>query len=298
MKYSRRSFIKTGLVGIGGLSLSKNLFSKGSQSPSFVSSFHDPYEIITLGKTEMKTTRLGLGTGIKGYNKQSNLTRLGSESAIELIRKIYDSGVRFFDCADGYGSHFVIGEALKDKKRSDYLIFTKIWYHNDKNLDINEATERFLRELQTDYIDGLLLHCVTDGDWNTKNSELMVAMSKLKQKGMIRSHGLSCHSLDAIKTAAKESWVDTCHVRINPFGVNMDDSIENVLPAVQSLHEAGKGVIGMKIYGEGKFAEDPEKKDQSLTFALQSGIVDILNLGMDKFSDLSDTEKRIKRIAK
>ena len=298
MKYTRRHFIKTSLAGIGGLSLSRNLFSQTPQPFSSSSEFYDPYEIITLGQTGIKTSRLGMGTGIKGYNKESNLTRLGTEPAIELLRKIYDSGVRFFDCADGYGSHFVLGEALKDKKRSDYTIFTKVWYHNDKNLDIVQTTERFLKELQTDYLDGLLLHCVTNGNWNTENSELMGAMAKLKQKGIIRSHGLSCHSLDAIRTAAKEPWVDTCHVRINPFGVNMDDSIENVLPVIQSLHKAGKGVIGMKIYGEGKFAADTEKKNQSLAFALQSGVVDILNLGMDKFSDLSDTVERIKKTAK
>jgi len=124
----------------------------------------------------------------------------------------------------------------------------------------------------------------------------MEVMDRLKEQGVIRSHGVSCHSLDALRTAAASAWVDTCHVRINPFGVNMDDTFEKVVPVVKSLKEAGKGVIGMKIFGEGKFVQDPQKKDESLTFALQSGLVDVMTIGMDKMSDLLDTEERIKRV--
>ena len=296
MEYTRRYFIKTGLAGLGCLALNQNLFSKAYPAESLSTRFYDPYERINLGKTNIQVTRLGMGTGIVGGGGESNLTRLGFESGVELVQAIYEGGVRLFDCADTYGSHFIVGEALKEKKRSDYAIFSKIWAHGGNKPNVKETLELFLKELQTDYLDGFLLHCMMSENWNTEYSELMEEMDKLKQRGLIRSHGISCHSLDALRTAVKESWVDTCHVRINPFNVNMDEKTEEVLPIIQELHQEEKGIIGMKIYGEGKFASDPDKKNESLAFALQSGVIDVLNLGMDKISDLLDTEERIKAL--
>lgn len=295
MKYTRRRFIKTGLAGLGGLALSgKYLLTSCAGAKK--SPFYNPYERVELGKTGLKPSRLCMGTGIVGGGGESNLTRLGFEQGVELVKQLYERGIRMYDCADSYGTHFIIGEALKSYPRDSYVIFTKVWFQGVNDLDINVTADRFLRELQTDYLDGVQLHCATSPTWNTDASAHMEALDKLKQKGVIRSHGVSCHTLGALKAAAAEPWVDTCHVRINPFGVNMDDSFDNVVPVIKQLHEAGKGVIGMKIYGEGKFAQDGEKKDQSLTFALQSGFIDVINIGMDKISDLLDTEERIQRI--
>jgi aryl-alcohol dehydrogenase-like predicted oxidoreductase len=281
-------------MGLGGLWLTGNAGIQ--QTPQF----HDPYEIVEIGKTGIKTTRLCMGTGIRAGGGVSNLTRNGHDNSVQLIRDIYQRGVRMFDAADSYGTHMILGDALKIYPRRDFTIFTKIWFatRNEERLNINDIINRFLKELQTEYIDGVLLHCLTTGDWVTQLSDYMEAIDILKQKGVIRAHGISCHSLDAMKVAVKEPWVDTCHCRYNPFGPRMDDTVENVAPVVTQLHQAGKGVIGMKIYGEGTFANDPEKKNQSLKYLLHTGDVDILDIGMDKMGDLVDTEERIRLVNK
>ncbi|MDR0815117.1 MAG: aldo/keto reductase [Bacteroidales bacterium] len=292
MKYSRRTFISTTAAGIGAALLNSPFAEAGELARK-----HSPYEKVTLGKTGITTTRLCLGTGIRGGDRQSNLTRLGFDNGVQLVRSIYDSGVRMVDMADSYGTHGIVGEALKIHPRKDYVLFTKLWC-NEESKDIDAILQRFLKELQTDYIDGVMMHCLTSRKWNTELNVYMEGLERAKQKGLIHSHGLSCHSLAAVETAVGEAWVDCIHVRINPFAVNMDDQPEKVAPVVKQLHDAGKGVIGMKVYGEGQFAGDSAKKDQSLNYILNLGAVDVLDIGMDKISDLRDTEKRIRRISK
>jgi len=302
MKYSRRSFIGTAAAGMGATLLNSHLAS----ATPLAEGYHDPYEIVEIGKTGIKTTRLSMGTGIRAGNRQSNLTRLGHEQAVKLVREIYERGVRMFDLAEDYGTHACVGEALKNYPRSDYVIFTKMAPRRRPTAEgerpgseTEASVMRFLEELQTDYIDGLQLHgWAFSGNWNTDHSEYMTAFDKLKEKGTIRAHGLSSHSLDAIKTAIKESWVDAMHVRFNAYGVSMDDTTEKVTPVVKQLHQAGKGVISMKVYGEGAFSDSEELRDGSLRFVLQSGVVDIVNIGMDKISDIVDTESRIRKVSK
>ena len=297
MKYSRRHFIRTATTGVGAVILYSCFPEKEN---------HDPYELVEIGKTGIKTTHLAMGTGIRGGNSQSNLTRLGHEQAVQFVREIYERGVRMFDMADSYGTHACVSEALKIYPRHDYTLFTKMAPRRRPSAEgerPGEETEaevkRFLDELQTDYIDGLQLHgWAFSGDWNTVYSDYLTAFDKLKERGIIRAHGLSSHSLDAVKTAVNESWVDAMHVRFNAYGVNMDDKTENVAPVVKQLHQAGKGVIAMKVFGEGVFANSDELRDGSLRFVLQSGDVDILTIGMDKISDIIDTEGRIRNVSK
>ena len=297
MKLSRRHFIQTATTGVGAMLL-YGCFSEKEK--------HDPYELVEIGKTGIKTTRLSMGTGIRGGNRQSNLTRLGHEQAVKLVREIYERGIRMFDMADTYGTHACVSEALKIYPRHDYTLFTKMVPRRQPSADgerPGEETEaevkRFLDELQTDYIDGLQLHgWAFSGDWNTVYSDYMTAFNKLKERGIIRAHGLSSHSLDAVKTAVNESWVDAMHVRFNAYGVNMDDKAEHVAPVVKQLHQSGKGVIAMKVFGEGVFANSDELRDGSLRFVLQSGDVDILTIGMDKISDIIDTENKIRNVSK
>ena len=261
----------------------------------------DPYEIVELGKTGIKTTLLSMGTGIKGG---SALRNLGEEQAVKFVREVYERGVRFFDLADSYRTHGIVSEALKIYPRRDYVIFTKLTIKRRPNADgvipgAEEEVMRYLKELKTDYIDGLLLHgWGFSGNWNTEQSDSMTVISKLKERGIIRTHGVSCHNLDAVKTAVNESWVQTILVRINAYGVNMDDTVENVEPVVKQLHQAGKGIIAMKVFGEGELADDDEKKDKSLNYVLGLGVVNAMTIGMDKISDIVDTETRIRKVAK
>jgi len=296
MKLSRRRFIRTAAAGAGAMMLD---YRFAEAAPNAVGN-HDPYEMVHLGKTGISTTRLCMGTGIRGGNRQCNLTRLGYIEGVKLVRELYQRGIRMFDMADLYGTHAIVSDALKMYPRKDYVLFTKLWFMRGglpeaERPDAETIVMRFLRELQTDYIDGVQLHCVTSANWNTELSDYMTSLDKLKQKGVIRSHGLSCHSLQAMQTAVSESWLDTIHVRINPYGSKMDDSVENVEPVVQQLHQNGKGVIAMKVLGEGTLANSDEQKDNSFRYVLQLGAVDVLNIGIDKTGDILDSENRIRK---
>ena len=123
-------------------------------------------------------------------------------------------------------------------------------------------------------------------------------MAKLKRQGIIRAHGVSCHSLGALKTAAAEPWVDSVHVRINAYGTKMDAKPEEVAPVIAKTHEAGKGVIGMKLIGEGQFRNHEEKRDKSIQYVLGLGTVNVLNVGFEKTEEMDDFARRVARVSK
>jgi predicted aldo/keto reductase-like oxidoreductase len=190
---------------------------------------------------------------------------------------------------------------LKEIPRDKYVIISKLWFHKgglpeQERPDADVVIERFLKELGTDYIDLLLIHCVTDPKWNTAMQKQMEIVAKYKAKGAVRAHGVSCHSLEALEAAVTEPWVQSVHARINPYGMSMDGPAEKVTPVLKKLHDAGKGVIGMKIVGEGRLRAEPAKLDESIKFALQLGTVDILNVGCESLQEVDDFAGRVKKV--
>ena len=109
--------------------------------------------------------------------------------------------------------------------------------------------DRFRKELNTDYIDILLLHAVMDADWDQRKAGAMNVITEAQAKGIIRTKGTSCHTLEALKTAAKSPWVEVDLARFNPAQVAMDADPATVYSVLQGMKAQGKGVIGMKILG-------------------------------------------------
>ena len=302
MAMKRREFLTRSIAGVGAVALGRQW---AQAADTAVTRHFDPYEqTVPLGKTGIKLSRLCLGTGMRGGGRQSNHTRMGAEKFQALIRYAYEHGVRVFDLADLYGTHPYVMPALREIPRKKFSIVSKIWFRPGGLGDITErpgaevVVERFLKELKTDYIDLLLLHCVTNEKWNEELAGYMNAMAKLKKKGVIRAHGVSCHSLGALKTAAAEPWVDSVHARINAYGTKMDGKPEEVAPILKQIHDAGKGVIGMKLIGEGQFRNDDEKKDRSVHYVLGLGTVDVLNVGFEKPAEIDDFARRVARTPK
>src|SRR6478672_8262804 len=203
MRLARRDFIKRSAIGVGSVLAGSSLV-RGKEA--FPSRF-DPCEQVQLGQTKIKMSRVCMGTGVHGGQRASNQTRMGKEKFQALIQGAYERGVRVFDLADLYGTHPYLIPALKSVPRKDYVIISKIWWNKGgipepdrPNADI--VMERFLKELGTDYIDLVLLHCVTSANWNKDLADYMERLSKLKQKGVVRAHGVSCHHLNALETAA------------------------------------------------------------------------------------------------
>lgn len=262
----------------------------------------DPFMLITLGKTGIKTTLLGMGTGFSGYNRSSNITRAGV--AEPLIKQAYNKGIRFFDCADSYGTHPFTAAALKGIPRESYVLSSKIWVSQGgipepERPDADILIDRFRKELNTDYLDIVQIHCMTDALWTDKQKKQMDILETLKAKKIIRAHGVSVHSLEAMQAAAESEWVDVIHVRVNPYGESMDkkDPAE-VIPVIEKLHKSGKGVIGMKLIGNGKFRNDSEKIDASLKYVLELGTVDMIIVGFELPEQIDNYIGRIEKVRK
>ncbi|MFP4502354.1 MAG: aldo/keto reductase [Candidatus Hydrogenedentota bacterium] len=297
MTMKRRDFLTQTAMGVGGLMLGAQLRSVAAPGK------HDPYEVVELGKTGIKVSKLGLGTGMKGYNRESNHTRMGQEKFEGLLRTSYEHGIRLIDVADLYGTHPYILPAFKKYPRESYTIVSKIWYRpnglpEEARPPATETVERFLKELNTDYIDLVLLHCVTEPDWRTKLSDRMDDLAGLKKRGLIRAHGCSFHTLEALSAATEEPWVDSVHARINPYAVKMDvkkpEEVPKVANVLKTLRSQGKGVVGMKIIGEGQFGDNEEKRDTSIAYAFNSGCVDTMIVGFEKETEIDDFERRAK----
>ncbi|MGC3961171.1 MAG: aldo/keto reductase [Verrucomicrobiota bacterium] len=297
MKIPRREFLGQAALGLGSALLAPRLLAE----PLTLPQPFDPYERVPLGKTKLKFSRIVLGTGMRGGNRQSNHTRLGKEKFEALIRESNARGVDTFDLADLYGSHPYVIPALKGIQRDKFQVISKIWFRDGgipekERPDANVCVERFLKELKTDYIDLLLMHCVVSPKWPEELRKQMDILSKMKEQGKVRALGVSCHSLEALEACITEPWVESVHTRINPYGMSMDDKPEKVVPVLQKIHAAGKGVVGMKIMGEGRLRNDDERRNASVKFALTLGCVDVLNVGCESIAEVDDLAARVKRV--
>jgi aryl-alcohol dehydrogenase-like predicted oxidoreductase len=299
-KMTRRQFVSTSVAaGAGTFLLGKTSFTLNPLRPGLS---EDPFQIVTLGKTGIKTTLLGMGTGFSGYNRSSNITRAGVAESI--IHQAFEKGIRFFDCADSYGTHPFTAAALKGMPRESYTLSSKMWVSQGgipepDRPDADVVVDRFRRELNTDYLDIVQLHCMTDTLWTDKQKKQMDILETLKAKKIIRAHGVSVHSLEAMEASVENPWVDVIHVRINPFGEAMDKKDHTlVTPVIEKLHKAGKGIIGMKLIGNGNFRNDSDKIDASVKFVLGLGTVDMIIVGFELPEQIDNYILRVEKALK
>lgn len=281
----RREFLKAGtLAGAAALQLRSfpcHLFAAEKQKRA--------QDIVTLGKTGIKLTRLAQGTGTIGYNKSSNQTRkLGIQGLAELLRAGVDQGLSFWDCADSYGSHPHVREALKSVKREKVVIMSKTWANGEAQM--RSDLDRFRQELGTDYIDILLLHCMQDTNWPQQKKAVMAVLSEAKERKIIRSLGVSCHTIGALRTAAATDWVEVQLARLNPASLHMDADPATVISVLREMKSKGKGIIGMKILGQGDLRS---KVDEALQYALAQDVLDCFTIGCESRGELEDLLKRI-----
>ena len=297
-KLTRRQFVTTTIAAGAGTVL---LGNSGLELPDKTSLFSgDPFHTVTLGKSGIKTTLLGMGTGFSGYNRSSNITRAGVAESV--IRSAYEKGIRFFDCADSYGTHPFAAAALKGIAREKYTLSSKIWVSQGgipepDRPDANVVIDRFRKELNTDYIDIVQIHCMSDSHWTDSQKKQMDILENLKAKNIIRAHGVSLHSLEALEACVESQWVDLVHVRVNPYGEAMDrkDPAE-VIPVIEKLHRAGKGIIGMKLIGNGNFRNDSGKIDASLKYVLGLGSVDMIIVGFETPEQIDNYIGRVRNV--
>jgi aryl-alcohol dehydrogenase-like predicted oxidoreductase len=206
----------------------------------------------------------------------------------ELLLNGYDRGLRFFDAADSYGSHAHVAEALKHVQRDKVTVLSKSWARDAAGMRAD--LDRFRRELGTDYLDVCLMHCVTEADWTTRFRGAMDVLSEAKEKGVIRAHGCSCHSIEALRAAAKSPWVEIDFARINPIGSHMDADPATVVGVLREMKAAGKAVVGMKILGQGDLRN---RQPEALRYALGLGVLDAFTIGAESKSEQEDLIRRV-----
>lgn len=249
-----------------------------------------PTARVILGKTGIETSLIGMGTGTVGGGQASNQTKLGVKGFTRVVRHALDQGITFFDVADQYGSHVFLREALKGVPREKYTIMTKT--HATDAITARNHLDRYKLELGVDYIDILLLHCMTKSEWTADHTGAMEELMKAKEDGSIRAHGTSCHGMDPLRTSAKTPFVEVDLARINPEGLIMDDKKpDEVASVLEEMHSAGKGVVGMKILGEGRITT-PDRIDASLRYVLGLGTVNAFVIGFEKTEHVDDIIKR------
>ena len=282
---NRRNFLSKTAAGLGATCLA------GPQALADLLVLDSPHRVeatdtVVLGKTGIRTSRLAMGTGTIGFGGSSNQTRAGDLT--RLLRTGYDRGLTLFDTADSYGSHPEVAEAVSKLPRDKVVIMTKCDSRDPKQAKAD--IDRYRRELKTDYIDILLVHCVTEGDWTSRYRGVMDVFSEAKQKGIIRAHGVSCHSIEALRAAAASPWVDIDLVRLNPVGAHMDADPQTVISVIKQMRAQGKGILGMKILGQGAMRK---RQDEAIRFALGTGVLDAFTIGAENESEQSDLIRRV-----
>jgi aryl-alcohol dehydrogenase-like predicted oxidoreductase len=284
----RRDFIIGATCGVGAAWIgSRDLAGAMRALPALPRKF-TAADTVTLGKTGITTSRLAMGTGTVGSGHHSHQTALGVKGLSDLLLNGHDNGLRFFDAADAYGSHPHVAEALKHIPRDKVTILTKTWARDPA--EARADLDRFRRELGSDYLDICLMHCLTEGDWTERYRGVMDVFSEAKEKGIIRAHGCSCHSIEALRAAAKSPWVEVDLVRINPIGSHMDADPDTVVGVLREMKAAGKGIVGMKILGQGDLRN---RQDEALKYALSLGVLDAFTIGAESKTEQEDLINRI-----
>lgn len=240
-------------------------------------------EMRVLGNTGIDVSRLCFGTGTDGWNGRSNQTRLGMQELVDLMRYAFDRGITFFDAADQYGSHPNMARLLKDVGRNNAVITTKTVARTAEEAEAD--IDRFCRELETDVLDIVLMHCMMSADWPEARAGVLEVLERKKQEGVIRAHGVSCHDFGAFCTAAECDWVEVVLARINYAGKHMDGPPEKIIPVIEKMHAAGKGVYGMKVVGAGELGGDAR---DAIHYVLDIPAIDAITIGMQNRQEVDD----------
>jgi len=277
----RREFIRYSALTASALTLSPytNLLAEKKHA----------YDIINLGNSGIQVSRLAMGTGTHGVNRRSNQTeKLGIKGVADLLHAAYDNGINFWDSADQYGTHPHLKEALKGIEREKVVILTKT--HATTAAEMKADLDRFRKEIGTDYLDIVLLHLMTDPEWPKEKEGAMEVLARAREDGIIRTHGVSCHTFGALEAASKSDWVQVDLARINPEGIVMDAEIPAVVKVLENMHKNGKGIIGMKVLGGGRLRN---QVDECLRYVLNLNCVDAFTIGQENIKEMKDLISRI-----
>jgi aryl-alcohol dehydrogenase-like predicted oxidoreductase len=258
---------------------------------------------VTLGRSGVKVTRLAFGTGTRGGAVQR---QLGQEGFTRLVRHAYDNGIRFFETADTYGGmHEMLGIALKGLPRDSYRLMSK--YRTPNQGDPLPKFDLYRKQLNTDYVDIMLLHCVRPATWDTDYRDMQDAFAEAKHRQVILSHGASVHGLPALRRFPGNRFLEVAMIRMNHNGTRMDvesdveppgsaiGNLAEVVAHTRKVHAEGMGVISMKLVGEGRFT-NPDDREAALRHTMNLGCVDAVTIGFKNTAEIDEAIERMNRV--
>jgi predicted aldo/keto reductase-like oxidoreductase len=302
---NRRQFIQNSAVLAGTALLSPWALTsvRAASAPAVpagaAASKRTAVDQVTLGKTGLKLSRLGFGTGSNNGREQ---TDLGREGFTNLIHYAYDQGITYIDTAESYRTFGWISDAVKGLPREKLFIQSKM---DGKPEDVLAVIDHHRKVLNTDYIDSLLVHCMTRGAWTDEWKRITDAYNEAQEKKWIRAKGVSCHSLPALRAAAASDWTEVHLVRVNPQGIYTDGEVADwssttqheispVMQEIKTMHEKGHGVIGMKICGAGTFASAADR-EKSIRYAMACKDIDAIVIGFTSQQQIDEAIERMNR---
>jgi aryl-alcohol dehydrogenase-like predicted oxidoreductase len=295
-QYSRRQFVKLSSIAAGTAAL-----APGSVLSAQTPAKRTAVDEVTLGITGIKLSRLGMGTGSMGGHVQ---TALGKDGFISLVHYAYDQGIRYFDCAEAYSTFGWVADAIKGLPREKLFIQSKI---DGKPADVLGRIDRHRKNFDTDYVDSMLIHCMVRDGWTDEWKRVMDAFDEAKGKQWIRAKGVSCHDLPALRAAVASDWTEVHLVRVNPQGAHVDgvvpeiwnrisppNDVKPVVAELKTMRAKGRGVIGMKIIGNGQFVT-PEDREKSIRFAMARPELDAVVIGFKSTDEVDEAILRMNR---
>src|SRR6201995_1577499 len=288
-QHSRRHFLKTASLAAGAVAFGPALPLKALSKDAAT-------EWVTLGKSNVKVTRLAFGTGSFTGKEQGDR---GQQEFTKLVRFAYDRGIRFYEPAESYGNmHQMLGVALKGLPRDSYRIMSKVTTHD--GVDPQQKFDELRKLANTEYFDIMLLHWQHTGTWPQDTVRWQDGIMEAQHRQAIVSHGASMHGLPALRQAPQFKWLDVAMIRMNHKGKSMDaedydtaglGNVPEVVTHVKEVKKNNTGVISMKLVGEGTFGR--EDRQAAMKFAFRNAGVDSVTVG---YKNTAEIDKAIENL--
>jgi aryl-alcohol dehydrogenase-like predicted oxidoreductase len=247
---------------------------------------------VTLGRSNVKVTRLAFGTGTGAGRVQR---ALGQEEFTRQVRYSYDRGIRFFETAESYGEmHKMLGVALQGVPRDSYRLMTKVT--TSDGVDPQAKIDELRKLSNTDYFDIVLLHWQHVASWPADTAKWQDGILEAESKHAVVSHGASVHGLPALRQMPGNKWLEIAMIRMNQKGTAMDaenyatsglGDVSEVVAHVKEVRKQGMGVISMKLIGEGRFTQR-EDRQAAMKFAFTNAGVDCVTVGFKSTVEIDE----------
>lgn len=231
-----------------------------------------------LGKSNIEVSRLCFGS----LTMTKSQVNLSPKESGELLNFGFENGINFIDTAELYENYHQIREVFKYQKRENLVISSKTYAYTKEGA--RDSLNKYLKELKTDYADIFLLH-EQESELTLKGHyEALEELWKLKEKGYIKSVGISTHKIKGVEAARKFKEIDIIHPMTNLEGLGiLDGTIKEMMEQIRLAKESGIGIYAMKVLGGGHLIS---KNEEAIKWAVNQEEFDSIAIGMQSKSEI------------